>query len=177
MLRREFLLTALAGSLAAGCGFRLRGAGQLAQASYSKVYLLGKSRVPQDLANRLEQQFASMQVGVVASLAEAEVVVELLSYKTTASRTAVNQNGDTTGELLKYSLEFVAIRVADEKEVVARELMTLRDRNLNPDNPLTGVREKRTLDREMFGDLAFQLVDQTNRAYLNLAPLPVEEAQ
>ena len=158
-----------------GCGFRLRGTGAMAGASYQSVLVMGLEKVPAELANALRQQWQGLGVALVDSMAQADVAVQLGGYNRSISRTSFSATGETTSELIKLTQDFVAFRVEDEAEIINTQVMALRDRQTDPNQQLAAARELQDIERQMQGDLARQLIDRINRAYRKLPGLVVEE--
>ena len=158
-----------------GCGFRLRGTGAMAGASYQSVLVMGLEKVPAELANALRQQWQGLGVALVDSMAQADVAVQLGDYNRSISRTSFSATGETTSELIKLTQDFVAFRVEDEAEIINTQVMALRDRQTDPNQQLAAARELQDIERQMQGDLARQLIDRINRAYRKLPGLVVEE--
>lgn len=157
-----------------GCGFRLRGTGALAGASYKRVQLLGVEKVPSELASALRQQWQGLGVELTESMADADVVVQLANYDRSISRTAFSATGETTSQLIKLTQSFMAFRMTDEAEIINTQVMVLRDRQLDPNQPLAAARELEDIERQMQQDLARQLIDRLNRSYHAL-PQPLSE--
>ncbi|MBE0494301.1 MAG: hypothetical protein IBX48_08145 [Thiomicrospira sp.] len=171
VLTRRTLLNGLFAAIAVGatgCGFRLRGTGPLAGASYKTVQLLGEQKVPSELVSALRQQWRSLGVELTDSLSQADVVVQLGMYQRNISRTAFSATGETTSELIKLSQSFIAFRVEDDVEIINTEVMALRDRQTDPTQQLAAARELQDIERQMQQDLARQLIDRLNRTYHQL---------
>lgn len=171
VLTRRTLLNGLFAAIAVGvtgCGFRLRGTGPLAGASYKTVQLLGDERVPSELVSALRQQWRGLGVEITDSISQAEVVVQLGGYQRSISRTAFSATGETTSELIKLSQSFIAFRVEDDTEIINTEVMALRDRQTDPTQQLAAARELQDIERQMQQDLARQLIDRLNRTYHQL---------
>lgn len=171
VLTRRTLLNGLLAAIAVGatgCGFRLRGTGPLAGASYKTVQLLGEEKVPRELVSALRQQWRGLGVELTDSISQAEVVVQLGGYQRSISRTAFSATGETTSELIKLSQSFIAFRVEDDYEIINTEVMALRDRQTDPAQQLAAARELQDIERQMQQDLARQLIDRLNRTYHQL---------
>ncbi|WP_051678482.1 LPS assembly lipoprotein LptE [Thiomicrospira pelophila] len=171
VLSRRTLLNGLFAAIAVGatgCGFRLRGTGPLAGASYKTVQLLGDEKVPSELVSALRQQWRGLGVELTDSISQADVVVQLGGYQRNISRTAFSATGETTSELIKLSQSFIAFRVEDDTEIINTEVMALRDRQTDPAQKLAAARELQDIERQMQQDLARQLIDRINRTYHQL---------
>lgn len=155
-------------SLLSACGFRLRGTGKLAQASYQSAYLINLERLPAELQSRLQQQFAGLGIEITSSMAAADIAVEFGAYRRSTSRTSYNNLGETTSELVTLSQNLQAYRVADEAKILDTQVSALRDRNIDPNNRVAGARELQMIERQMMQDLSYQIIDQLNRAYVLL---------
>lgn len=171
--RRHYLkgllgLSLLGSGLLSGCGFRLRGTGKLAQASYKTVFVMGADKVPVDLKNVLYQQWQGLGIEIVESISAAEIAVQLGAYDRNVSRTSFSSSGETTSELIKLTQDFMAFRVADEVEILNTQVMAFRDRQIDPAQQLAATRELQNIERQMQQDLGYQLIDQLNRAYRKL---------
>lgn len=174
VLTRRTLLNGLFAAIAVGatgCGFRLRGTGPLAGASYKTVQLLGDERVPSELVSALRQQWRGLGVELTDSISQAEVVVQLGGYQRNISRTSFSATGETTSELIKLSQSFIAFRVEDEAEIINTQVVALRDRQTDPAQQLAAARELQDIERQMQQDLARQLIDRINRTYHQLPPV------
>lgn len=179
---RRALLSGLFAAMAAGvagCGFRLRGTGPLAGASYKRVQLLGTEKVPAELASALRQQWRGLGVELTDSISQADIVVQLAQYDRNISRTAFSATGETTSELIKLSQSFMAFRVEDEAEIINTQVVALRDRQTDPAQQLAAARELQDIERQMQQDLARQLIDRINRTYHQLESVgePKDESQ
>lgn len=174
-LSRRAMLAGLVATtaLVSGCGFRLRGTGAVVGARYSAVVLQGLERLPPDLVAALREQLHGLGVSITDSLAQADVLIELGSYQRQVSRTAFSTTGETTAELIKLSQSFKAQRIVDEVEIINTQVMTLRDRQIDPNQLLAAARELEDIERQMQQDLARQLIDRLNRSYARL-PAAIE---
>lgn len=170
LTRRRLLAGLVVGSAAvlSGCGFRLRGTGALAGARYQSVFLRGESGVPAELANSLRQQLRGLGVVVTEAFADAEVVIELGRYNRQLSRTSRSATGEATSELIRLTQSFRAERIADEQEIIAADVIAMRDRQIDPNQLLAAARELEDIERQMQQDLARQLIDRINRSYARL---------
>lgn len=173
-LTRRALLNGLFAAMAVGvtgCGFRLRGTGPLAGASYKSLQLLGVEKIPAELASALRQQWRGLGVELTDSMSQADVVVQLGGYQRNISRTSFSATGETTSELIKLSQSFIAFRVEDEAEIINTQVVALRDRQTDPAQQLAAARELQDIERQMQQDLARQLIDRINRTYHQLPPV------
>ncbi len=164
--RRAMLAGLVIGTtgLLAGCGFKLRGTGEIAQANYQTVKLVGEEAAPPTLIEALKQSFQGQGVRLTESMAEADLLIELAGYERHISRTAFSTTGDTTAELVKLSQGFRVQRVMDERLILDSRVQITRDRRINPNQLLASARELEDMERQMQQDLARQLIDRINRA-------------
>ncbi len=156
MRRRSLLLSLGAGSLLAGCGFRLRGAPSFA---FRSLYLQSPaSPLTEELRRYLASADTLRLVESPAAPDQAEVVLEL--YNEQRAKTVVGRgaSGQVRELELRVSVKF-RLRSARGVELIPEtELEQRRDISYNETQALSKEQEEALLVRDMDGAIARQLL-------------------
>ena len=152
-VRRRSLLGLGAASLLAGCGFQLRRTPAMA---FRTIALQGFSeRSP--LVDELRRALASVS-GVVASPAEAEVVLQALNDQRERSVVASTAAGQVRELQLRVRFTF-RVTARDGRELLPpQELLLSRDMSYNETNALAKEQEEAQLLRAMQTDIVQQVL-------------------
>jgi LPS-assembly lipoprotein len=156
MRRRRLLLTSLLGSvLLVGCGFQLRGTTQL---PFSRIALEGfapRSPLAEELRRTLSQS-----AEVVASPAQAQVVLQALSDKRERSVVASTTAAQVRELQLRVRLEFRLATPGGRELIPVTELLLSRDMSYNETQALAKEYEEVQLVRAMQSDIVSQLMQR-----------------
>lgn len=166
---KSFMVMAMALSVLhlAGCGFHLRGMGNVGQVTFSTVMLVNDSAMRADVRQALRAQLASSGVKVVEKLNEADIAIEFVPTAYRVTRTATSGLGDTSSELLRMDQGFSVSQ--GDALVVSGVASTYRDRQIDNAAILAANRELTNIQRQMAETLARQVIDRVNRAMLKQA--------
>jgi len=156
MRRRRLLLTSLLGSvLLVSCGFQLRGTTQL---PFSRIALEGfapRSPLAEELRRTLSQS-----AEVVASPAQAQVVLQALSDKRERSVVASTTAAQVRELQLRVRLEFRLATPGGRELIPVTELLLSRDMSYNETQALAKEYEEVQLVRAMQSDIVSQLMQR-----------------
>jgi LPS-assembly lipoprotein len=158
MMPRRRQLLALPVALAlAGCGFRLRGAPDLA---FRSLYVNASEGSP--IGNELKRNLASL--GALTLIADArlqpsaDVVLDILSESREKTVVGVNTSGQVTEFQLRSRMRF-QLRTPKGKELIApTELLLQRDITFNESAVLAKEAEEGLMYRDMQSDIVQQMI-------------------
>ena len=151
--RRRALLTALAGTALAGCGFELRRPPKL---SFSSIALIGFApRSP--LAEELRRQLGR-QVQVLESPAKAVVVLQALDDVREKSVVASTSAAQVRELQLRLKFNFRAQTPSGRELIPRAELLLSRDLSYSEVAALAKEQEEGELYREMQADVVAQVL-------------------
>lgn len=156
MQRRSLLLTAGAGSLLAGCGFRLRGAPSFA---FRSLYLRSPaSPLAEELRRYLESAGELKLVEPPATPDLADVVLELFGEQRARVVAGRGASGQVRELELRVSVKF-RLRSARGVDLIPdTELEQRRDISYNETQALSKEQEEALLFRDMDSAIAVQLL-------------------
>jgi LPS-assembly lipoprotein len=159
MLRRRTVVTrAASAALLGGCGFELRGTAEL---PFSRIALEGFApRSP--LAEELKRSLAQ-SAEVVASPAQAQVVLHALNDKRERSVVASTTAGQVRELTLRVRLEFRLATPSGRELIPATELLLARDMSYSETQALAKEYEETQLLRAMQSDIVAQLMRRLAR--------------
>lgn len=158
--RRAFLAAAAAVPLA-GCGFALR---RVPDLPFQRIALIGfPTRSP--LAEELQRQL-SAKVKVVATPAEAEVVLRALTDVREKSVVASTAAAQVREYQLRVRLEFELTTPGGRELIPATELLLTRDMSFSETFALAKEQEEAQLYRAMQGDIVGQVMRRLARVKL-----------
>lgn len=150
------------------CGFHLKGTanGGAQAVAFDSIRILESNGVRSDFMQVFRQALKSSGVKQADSLADAQVSISFspTAYQTT--RTGISGDGDTSSELVKMSQSFSSEIVATEAPLLTTTLVTLRDRQVDASAALASNRELQQIQRQMASELALQVIDRLNRAWV-----------
>lgn len=146
------LLAALVAGGLHGCGFQLRGAVDIPP-GLSPVYVRGGGLVGRSVEARL----AASGVPSTRSVADAGLVIDILSENRNARVVAVDQDGKALGYMLTYRVRFSVVD-GTGAPVIEPQQLTL-DRTFD-DNPDVAVLGKELETDIIYGDMADDAADQ-----------------
>lgn len=152
--------------LLSGCGFHLRGYGAAEQAQFQSVKLTSIERVHGEIREALVQQLKGSGVRLSDSLREAELDIRFEPTVYKQSRTAYTGSGDAASLLLTMTQRFTVNRVADERQLLAAEVRSVRDHQVDNAALLASNREMQDIRRQMAQDVARQVIQRINRALM-----------
>jgi LPS-assembly lipoprotein len=156
--RRTAALLFLGTVLLGGCGWQLRGATEL---PFSRIALEGfEPRSP--LAEELKRTLAQ-STEVVASPAQAQVVLHALSDKRERSVVASTAFGQVRELTLRVRLEFRLATPGGRELIPATELLLSRDMSYSETQALAKEYEEAQLLRAMQSDIVAQLMRRLAR--------------
>lgn len=158
MMPRRRQLLALPVALAlTGCGFRLRGAPDLA---FRSLYVNASESSP--VGNELKRNLASL--GELTLIADAklqqsaDVVLDILSETREKTVVGVNTSGQVTEFQLRSRMRF-QLRTPKGKELIApTELLLQRDITFNESAVLAKEAEEGLMYRDMQSDIVQQMI-------------------
>ena len=155
MQRRQILaMTALgAGSLLAGCGFRLRGKADYA---FGAIYVAPAERdsVNHFVLSMLNQQ----QAQLVGSAAAADVVLRILQDQPSQSTEVITSSGLAQEVTLGLAVTFDAVDRQGRTLMAPATIRLVRDINYSETYQLSKVAEIQTLYRDMRVEAARQIL-------------------
>ena len=153
MHRRALFTSPLAGAWLAACGFQLRGATEL---PFSRIALEGFApRSP--LADELRRTL-SQSTEVVATPAQAQVVLTALSDRRERSVVASTTAGQVRELTLRVRLEFKLTTPGGRELIPATELLQSRDMSYTETFALGKEYEESQLMKAMQSDIISQLM-------------------
>ena len=157
MPRRRLLLVLPATLVLAGCGFRLRGAPDLA---FRSLYVNASEASP--IGNELKRNIASLGdltlIEDAKLLPSAEAVLDILSETREKTVVGVNTAGQVREFQLRSRMRF-QLRTPKGKELIApTELLLQRDISFNESAVLAKEAEEGLMYRDMQSDIVQQLI-------------------
>ena len=156
MHRRSLLLSLGAGSLLAGCGFRLRGAPSFA---FSSLYLMSPaSPVAEELRRYLESAGGLRLVEPPATPDQAEVILDLFGERRARVVVGRGASGQVRELELRVSVKFRLRSVRGVELIPESELEQRRDISYNETQALSKEQEEALLYRDMDQTIARQLL-------------------
>lgn len=153
-----------------GCGFHLKGINQAGQASYQSVKLVDAHLANVAVQRSLRQQFDSMGVRVVSSLADSDLEVVFSATQFIKSTTARTGQGDVSEQLLKMSQAFVVKRVETDEVVLRATVESFRDHSVISGLLQASSRELQKIKRQMATDIALKMVTRINYSTTKKTP-------
>jgi LPS-assembly lipoprotein len=156
--RRTLITWAANAALLSACGFELRGTAEL---PFSRIALEGFApRSP--LAEELKRSLAQ-SAEVVASPAQAQVVLHALNDKRERSVVASTTAGQVRELTLRVRLEFRLATPSGRELIPATELLLARDMSYSETQALAKEYEETQLLRAMQSDIVAQLMRRLAR--------------
>jgi LPS-assembly lipoprotein len=157
MPRRRQLLALPAALVLPGCGFRLRGAPDLA---FRSLYVNASEGSP--IGNELKRNLASLgDLTLVADAKlrpSADAVLDILSESREKTVVGVNASGQVTEFQLRSRMRF-QLRTPKGKELIApTELLLQRDITFNESAVLAKEAEEGLMYRDMQSDIVQQMI-------------------
>ena len=159
------LLFVLGLALVGGCGFHLRGRGDVvfpAQLSTMRVEVAGSQQANDPL--RVEMEGALSSYGHVTVVTQGDFPKLILEGENTRTETlSVSGTGKVQQFLVRYEVSF---RLADAvgKEILPSESVRLqRDYNFDPNNVIAKQLEEQNLQQAMRRDAVYQIVRRLAR--------------
>ena len=157
MMQRRLFLAASAVPVLAGCGFKLRGAPELA---FRSLYVNAGENSP--VGNELKRNLVSIDTLTLIADPEqqksADVVLDVLSEAREKTVVGVNTSGQVTEFQLRSRLRF-RLRTPQGKELIAStELLLSRDISFNESAVLAKEAEEGLMYRDMQTDIVQQLI-------------------
>ncbi len=149
-----------------GCGFQLKGSGELSKMGFQSIKILESEGVREDFLQAFIQSLKSYGIEVVDSLEQADIVLHFQPTNYQTSHTGLSRQGDATTELIKISQSFLAKEASSEKIIVETTTKTLRNRQVDSTAVLASDRELLTIQNQMAKELALKVIDRINRAIL-----------
>lgn len=135
----------------AGCGFQLRGSVEI-PSEYSPLYIQGATGSP--VRSAIKDLLVGMQL--TESLAEAKLVLRILSEQRSSRVAAVDVNGKTLAYELHYLVRFDAVGADGNQRVPPQTL----DLTRNFDNPDVEVLGKQLEEELIYADFATDAADR-----------------
>ena len=156
-MQRRRLLVAGMGLALAGCGFKLRGAPELA---FRTLYVNAGETSP--IGNEIKRNLASLGdltlIEDPKALSSAEAVLDILHEAREKTVVGVNTSGQVREFQLRSRLRF-RLRTPQGKELIApTELLLQRDISFNESAVLAKEAEEGLMYRDMQSDIVQQLI-------------------
>lgn len=157
MMQRRLLLAACAAPVLVACGFKLRGAPDLA---FRSLYVNAGEHSP--VGNELKRNLAAIDsLSLITDSAQqksADAVLDILSEAREKTVVGVNTSGQVTEFQLRSRLQF-RLRTPQGKELIpATELLLNRDISFNESAVLAKEAEEGLMYRDMQSDIVQQLI-------------------
>jgi len=162
----SLILITLITILVSGCGFHLKGTGEMGALNVKRIQVVAGKGVRPDVQLALKSMIKQSGIELVDRLEAAEMQVVLQPSLYRATRTAFSGLGDTTAEYLVMKQGFTATSVATEQVLVTAVAETSRDRQVLTSALLASQRELVSIQREMAQTLALQILGMIQRASL-----------
>jgi len=157
-----FVLTLFVSFSLSGCGFHLKGMNQSLDTNYQTVKLEQAHLADVLVQASVRRQFEAMDVRLVNSLADADLVLSFSETQFTTSITGRTGQGDVSSQLLKMSQPFEVTNVATDKVVLRATVISFRDHVVNTGLLQASTRELRMIKRQMSADIALKMLTQIN---------------
>ncbi len=156
LARRTFLISALAATLSAGCGWRLRGRVTL---PFDTMYvnIAKNSRMGADIRRMLA---GGTNVTLTETAQEAQCVLELVGSNRSREILALNAKGDAREYELTLELTFRLMSPDGDEYMVPTTFSGARPMSYNEDDYLSRGTEEGLLYNEIQHDLIVQLLNR-----------------
>ncbi len=162
------LLAVLVAAHVGGCGFHLRGAVDIPP-GLSPVYVRGGGLVGRSIEGRL----AGSGVPSTRQLADAGLVIDILSENRSSRVVAVDQEGKALAYMLTYGVRFAVVDGAGEPLIGPQTLTLERTFDDNPDVAVLGKElETDIIYNDMANDAADQVMLRLRARLRQLAGAP-----
>jgi outer membrane lipopolysaccharide assembly protein LptE/RlpB len=162
-LARFWLLSVLI--FFSGCGFHLKGAGQVGQLSFSELNVVFSQNVDYTFKSLLIQKLTLRGVKII-EVAQKEATTDTLIVsrpQINVKRTGVSALGDTTAESLRWLQTFTLVH--QDKPLLEAEVVQYRDRQINPLAILAAEEERQSLYKSMAQQIADQIIIRISSYY------------
>lgn len=138
----------------AGCGFQLRGTGQL---PFDTVYIQAAPNSP--LALQLKRSIqAGTNTQVTEKAGDAQVVLQILTELREKTILSLSGGGRVSEYLLRYRVSFRLTDRQNLEHIPASEIVLRRDYTYNDDQALAKEGEEAALYQSMQSDAVYQLM-------------------
>lgn len=145
-----------------GCGFHLRGTGEVGAIPFSSVQLKLEPGINQDFYRSFKRQLAASGIQIIDSGAELQISLGKTEYKTsTTSRSGL---GDVSSQLIKMSQKFSVKNIKSDQPLTSGVATAMRDRQVNTSAMTASDTELRTIKKMMTEELARQVIQRITRA-------------
>lgn len=164
--KRTFFLATLFGFftlLLSACGFHLKGMGVQSASTFTSLQFENQGADPA-MVSVFARQLKLRNIQIVDLGAQADVLLTLKPTLFSRTKTGSTDSGSVGSELVKMTQPFIARDVKSDTLIVNSQVTRFRDRNIDDGALLSAERELDGIRKQMYLQLANQLIDRINRA-------------